>query len=245
MRIRFRRRKNCLLWLCIALVTAQRGGAQLPGAIAPFVQMKCGGFGLDVEPGKGVYHGFFQFEVRHGFAVRGQLVSISSHKEGSGLVLHSLPVDSTWEIGLGLGFQLDSWSHGADYTLAFPVHLQVDRHFSEDSELMAFVRLTNRGQLREIQDRGEFKGGVQWTKRHAQVLFSALWFWEYPQSWVQAQWIWRFKRERAVRFLARPAPLCLGLHFGWVRRNGYHWIGTTYSNLMGLMMWNWRLDLRE
>jgi hypothetical protein len=25
--------------------------------------MKCGGFGLDVEPGKGVYHGFFQFRM--------------------------------------------------------------------------------------------------------------------------------------------------------------------------------------
>ena len=245
MKIRFRGEANHLLLLCTVMAIAQTAGAQLPGVIPPFIQMRGSGFGLDAQPGKGMYHVFFQAQVRNGFAVMGQLISISSHNEVSGLVQHSLSIDSTWEIGLGLGIQLDSWSYGADFTLAFPTHLQVVRHLSEDSELMAFVRVTNRGQLREIQDRGEFKGGIEWTKRHAQGRFSVFWFWEYPQSWVQAQWTWRFDRERSVRFLAQPAPLCLGLHFGLVSRIGYHWIGTTYSNLLGLVMWNWRLNLRK
>jgi len=243
MKIQVRRGEKRMLLLCVVLAMTHEVGAQLPGVVPSFVLLRGSGFGLYSQPRRGGCLGFFQVGDERGFAVMGQSISIGSHSEGSLLLRHSLSVDSIGGIGLGLGVQLDSWAQGADFTMAFPVHVQVDRNLSEDSELMAFVRVTNRGRLREIQDRGEFEGGIRWVKRHAHGLFSVLWFWEYPQSWLQAQWTWRFQPERSVRFLAQPVPFCLGLDFGWVRRNGDHWIGTTYSNLLGLWMWNWRVDL--
>jgi len=231
--------------ICYLLAQWRVVAAQLPGSSPLFPLSDGRRFGLDVQPEHAAYHVFFHTESERGFTALGQLISITSHTESSGMLMYSLPIDSMWNIRFGWGVQVHSWSQPSNLTHDFPVLFQVNRTVSKDAELVAFVRVINRGQLLDVQDRGEFDGGIQWMRRHHRGVFSASWSWAYPRSWLEFYWLWLFEQGNMVRFRMRPAPLSLGGELGLARGKKEHWIGVTYSNVLGLWLWNWRMNFRK
>ena len=200
----------------LILVVLKTGslGAQLPGIAPLFPLQESSTFAFDLQPLQSAYHGFAHAKTDRGFGAVGQFVSISTHATCKALLSYSLLLDQDWAIGLGLGLGIHSWSDGTAFSMDFPVFLQVNRGMADGSKLAAFARSNNQGQLLRVQERGEFDGGLQWTKRHRQGAFSAFFLWGHPSSRLHIQWSWTLAKGKSMRIRDQPLPLSFGLEAG-------------------------------
>ena len=241
------RNRNDVRMHVLILVVLKTGsvGAQLPGIPPLFPLQEPSTFAFDLQPLQSAYHGFASVKTNRGFGAVAQFVSISTHATCKALLAYSLPLDQDWVIALGLGLGVHSWSNGTAFSMDFPMFFQVNRGMADGSKLAAFVRGTNQGQLLGVQERGEFDGGLQWTKRHRQGAFSAFFLWGHPASRLHIQWMWALTKGKSMRLRVQPLPLSFGLDAGWERGKRRQWIGITHSNFLGLWLWSWRMDFRK
>jgi len=216
--------------------------AQIPGLASLFPLQEEGGFRLAAQPEAAAFCAWANVKGPSRFELVSGLNSITSRMQTEAMLLHTLPWVQDFAFNVGLGFAVDSWSYGANWSLEVPIYSQLHWKVNEYQQIVAFVRVANRGKLMDMQDRDEFRGGIQFRRFHGKGSFMANWNWGTESTAFTFQWSWFFDNVFAARLCLQAIPVGAGMELGWDSGRHTQWIGMSYSSALGIWSLHWSWD---
>lgn len=216
--------------------------AQIPGLRPLFPLQPEGGFRLAVQPEAAAFCAWANVKGPARFELVSGLNSITSRTQAEAMLLHTLPWVQDFAFSMGLGFAVDRWSYGANWSLEVPIYSQLHWEVNEYQQIAAFVHVANRGKLMDMQDRDEFRGGIQFRRFHGKGSFVANWNWGMESTAFTSQWSWFFDNMFATRLCLHAIPFGAGMELGWDSGHHAQWIGMSYSSVLGMWSLRWSRD---